>query len=73
MAKKEKVSMAKVNVQVLGGTIKQIDAETVADVKNQLNVPQHTATVNGDSVDGSYLLEDYQFVMLSPAVKGGLI
>lgn len=65
--------MAKVNVQVLGGQIKQIDADTVAEVKTQLNVPNHTATVNGDSVDGTYELEDYQFVMLSPAVKGGLI
>lgn len=65
--------MAKVNVQVLGGTIKQIEADTVADVKSQLSVPNHTATVNGDSVDGNYVLEDYQFVSLSPAVKGGLI
>lgn len=63
----------KVNVQVLGGTIKQIEAFDIADVKAQLGVPSHTATVNGDPASDSFELEEYQFVMLSPAVKGGLI
>lgn len=62
--------MAKIQVQVLGGPIKQIDVGTVADVKNTLEVPQHTATVNGNPVSDNYTLNDYEFVSLAPAVKG---
>jgi hypothetical protein len=65
--------MAKVQVQVLGGDIKQIEAATVAEAKQQMGVPSHTATVNGEPATDSTELEDYQFVSLSPAVKGGLI
>lgn len=62
--------MAKVNVQVTGGTIQQKDAETVSDLKRMLNVDSYQATVNGDPVDDDYELTDYEHVALTPKVKG---
>lgn len=62
--------MAKVQAKVVGGEIKEIEVGTVADVKRQLGVEKHTATVNGESVQDSYVLKDYEFVSLAPAVKG---
>lgn len=68
--------MAKVTAQVLGGDPKVLDHSdivTVADVKARLQVPNHTATVNGDTVRDDHELSDYEFISLSPAVKGGKI
>ena len=66
--------MAKVQAQVLGGGIQEVDSvRTVGDVKTRLGVPNHAATVNGNSVRDSYGLSDYEFVSLSPAVKGGKV
>ena len=62
---------AKVQAQVLGGDIKQIEAATVRDVKQHFGLMSHTATVNGEPAGDDYRLEDYQFVSLAPAVKGG--
>lgn len=62
--------MAKVQVQVTGGSIQQVEAYNVAALKAQLNVPTYQATVNGESEDDNYELSDYEFVVLSPAVKG---
>jgi len=63
--------MAKVQAQVLGGEIKSLaDVGTVGDVKDRLQVTNHTATVNGEPVEDSYELSDYEFVSMSPAVKG---
>ena len=62
--------MAKVQAQVVGGSIKQIEANTVGEVKEQLSSPTYTATVNGEPEADDYQLEDYEFVSLAPAVKG---
>lgn len=62
--------MAKVQVQVVGGAIKQMDIGTVGDVKRSLEAENYTATVNGEPKEDSYHLEDYEFVSLAPAVKG---
>lgn len=62
--------MATVQVQVVGGAIKQLDTGTVGDVKKALEVSGYTATVNGEPKDDSYHLSDYEFVSLAPAVKG---
>jgi len=62
--------MAKVQAQVAGGDIKQIEATTVADVKSALGVPKHTATVNGEPEDDGYYLSDYEFVSLAESTKG---
>ena len=64
--------MAKVNAQVTGGAIKQIEAETVAEVKAQLQAAGYTATVNGEPEGDDYELADYEFVSLAPAVKGAV-
>jgi hydrogenase maturation factor len=62
----------KVTVQVLGGDTKVIDGvETVRDVKTMFNVPSYAATINGDPATDEEGLEDFSFVALSPAVKGG--
>ena len=63
--------MAKVQAQVTGGAIKQIEASTVKDVKTQLGVPGYTAQVNGDPQNDDYDLSDFEFVSLTEAVKGG--
>jgi len=64
--------MAKVTGQVLGGDPKVLEQMgTIADVKSRLQANNHTATVNGEPVEDDYELSDYEFVMLSPAVKGG--
>ena len=64
--------MAKVQAQVLGGEIKQLDdVNAVTDVKSRLQATNHVATVNGEPVEDDYQLSDYEFVSLSPAVKGG--
>lgn len=62
--------MAKVNVQVAGGQIQQIEAATVAEVKQKLNASTYTATINGEPAQDSQSLTDYQFVALAAAVKG---
>lgn len=62
--------MAKVQTQVIGGQIKQLEVGTVGDVKAQLSATGYTATVNGQPVQDSYVLKDYEFVSLAPAVKG---
>jgi hypothetical protein len=62
----------KVTVQVVGGQSKTFDVETVGELKQLMNVPNHTATVNGESASNSTILGDYNFVHLAPAVKGGV-
>jgi hypothetical protein len=61
----------KVTVQVVGGSSRTVDADTVGELKQLMNVPNHTATVNGETQSNSFVLGDYNFVHLAPAVKGG--
>lgn len=57
--------------QVMGGSKQILDGvSTVQDVKTKLNVPNHTAAVNGDTASADHALEDGDFVSLSQAVKG---
>jgi len=57
---------------VLGGDPVVLNGvDTVGDVKTELVVEGYTATVNGEPADDDFVLEDYEFVSLSPAVKGG--
>lgn len=62
--------MATVTGQAVGGALKQIEASTVSDVKEQLNLESYQATVNGEPCDDDYELSDYEFVSLAPKVKG---
>ncbi len=61
----------KVTVQVVGGSSKTVDASTVGELKRLMNVPNHTALVNGEAASNDTQLGDYNFVHLAPAVKGG--
>ena len=63
--------MAKVQVQVPGGDIKQHEAETIADLKSVVGgVDKHQATVNGEPQDDDFELSDFEFVVFSEKVKG---
>ena len=66
--------MAKVQVQVAGGEIKEINEEeitTVGDIKEELGKEDYVATVNGEPVDDDHELSDYEFVTLAKPVKAG--
>lgn len=63
--------MAQITVKVLGGELKELNASTIGEVKTKLNLTNVTATVNGCPEDDDYQLEDFEFVALAPAVKGG--
>ena len=63
--------MAKVQAQVVGGQIKQLDTDTVGSIKQILGAPNHAAAVNGNPADDGYRLRDYEFVSLSSTVKSG--
>lgn len=62
--------MAKVTAQIIGGSIKQLEADTVSDVKALLDAENHSASVNGSNEEDNYELSDYEFVSLAPKVKG---
>lgn len=62
--------MARVTVQVAGGSEKQVEAESIADLKEQLGLEGYTASVDGEPADDSHQLENFQFVSLSQQVKG---
>lgn len=62
--------MAKVQVQAVGGDIKQQEASTVSELMTKLGLTNYQASVNGEPVDSDYELSDYEFVSLAPKVKG---
>lgn len=64
--------MAKVTVKLKGGSSRDVEARTVAEVKQKLNYPNSTATVNGESAGPDYVLADDDFVMLTESIKGGI-
>lgn len=63
--------MAKVAVKVLGGSLREVEAKTVADLKRQLSLSNYQANVNQSPATDDQELSDNDFVMLSPAAKGG--
>lgn len=62
--------MAKVIAMVQGGQSKEIEASTVQDVVNHFGVKNYTAHVNKEQADLSDDLQDMDFVLLVPSVKG---
>lgn len=64
-------TMAKVQAQVVGGSIIPKEATTIADLKSQMNLEgNYQATVNGEPQDSDYELSDYEFVSFAKQVKG---
>lgn len=64
--------MAKVQTQVVGGSIQQKEADTVGELKEMLGVGSYQATVNGEPQDDDYELADYEFVAFATKTKGAL-
>lgn len=64
--------MANVLVKFVGGVQKEIEATTIADVKNTMNASKSTATVNGEARTDSHVLTEGDFVVLSEQVKGNM-
>lgn len=62
--------MAQITVEVIGGALQKLTASKIQDVLTQLNLPNHAASVNGDAVEVTYTLSDYEYVTLAPNVKG---
>jgi hypothetical protein len=69
---KEK-TMAQVQAKVAGGSIRELNADTVEELRDMMGLDnEYQATVNGEPQDSSYELEDYEFVSFSKKVKAGL-
>ncbi len=65
--------MAKVFVQVSGGAAKEIEAETIGEVRKAMRLEsKYSAAVNGEPEDDDYELNEFDVVSLAPSVKGGL-
>lgn len=64
--------MAKVIVKQIGGTPSEKEASTVGELKSQLGLTNHTATVNGQPATDEQELNDYEVVHFAQAVKGGM-
>lgn len=63
--------MAKVQVQVAGGAIQTKEANCINDLATMVGAVGYQASVNGEPVDGDTILEEYNFVTFSKAVKAG--
>ena len=64
------MNKVKVQVQVVGGDIKQLEASTVAELKSLLGLTNYSAHVNGEPQGEDYSLKAYEFVTFSQNVKG---
>jgi sulfur carrier protein ThiS len=62
----------KVTVETVGSTPKVVEAPTVAEAVRiaGLDPSGYNFQVNGNAVDGSQLLRDYDHVLLTKSVKG---
>lgn len=64
--------MALVKVKVLGNPeVKEYSVDTIGELKSELKLTSHTASVNGSSQDDDFELEDAQLITFAKAVKGG--
>jgi len=62
-----------VTIKIVGGrTIGPGDyTGTVGDIKDEYDLEDRTATVNGSSVSDDHEVADYNFITLAPSSKGG--
>lgn len=63
--------MAKVQVQVAGGSIQQKEADTIGELASLVNAGGYVATVNGEPENPDYDLSDFEFVSFAKPVKAG--
>lgn len=63
--------MAKVQVQVAGGSIQQKDVGTVGELAKTVGAIGYQATVNGEPMNENYELQDFEFVSFAKPVKAG--
>ena len=64
--------MADVIGCILGGAPRRLQAESIADLREQLGVgSDYRLTVNGEEVGMDFVLSDEDFVSAAPGVKGG--
>lgn len=63
--------MARVQVQVAGGSIQLKEADTVGELAQMVSAAGYQATVNGEPVDKDHELQDFEFVSLAKPVKAG--
>lgn len=64
--------MADISVKVTGGKLELLeDMETIQDVKDAMDLPNHAATKNGQPAGNEDALADGDFIILTTAVKGG--
>jgi molybdopterin converting factor small subunit len=63
--------MARVVVRTVGQSPVDVVATTVGDLKTQLGVKTHSASVNKEPAGDDYVLADDDYVTLAPNVKGG--
>lgn len=63
--------MTTVIVKVSGGAPKEVQAETLGELKQKLNLPKYQATIGGEVVDANdYELAQDEVVILTEQVKG---
>lgn len=65
--------MAKVKVQVLGGTEQEKDANTIGELKKSMSLDNFQASVNGEPVADNHTLGQWDFVAFTQQVKGGYV
>lgn len=63
--------MAKVQVQVAGGSIQSKDSANIDCLAKLVGAEGYIATVNGEPQPGSYRLNDFEFVSFAKPVKAG--
>lgn len=64
--------MAKITVQLTGGSPKVIEASNVSEALESLGLKgkTYTMTVNGEPAGSEHEFSDYEFVTLTEAIKG---
>lgn len=66
------IIMARVVVKILGQSdLTEATASTIGDLKSQLGLETHAASINGQPADNNSILSDDSLVTFSKAVKGG--
>ena len=66
--------MAKVSVKISGGRIEEYEVETLAELKQELDlVGNYSYAVNGVNVtDDAHEFADYQMVNITENIKSGI-